>query len=917
MRREINDEVMIRVIHKLRVNSLRNKADRIETLFDSLHQHMAIQIVGILLRLSNKPTRDIHGNPEGIEDYIVDKESNTESLLSNFDGPEQLNDKELDKWFTEDWDDSSSDESDSDDSEIENDESFLSSSESDEIMVELEDEICNKLENFETTSSKSDKRLLSTNIVENIEYPSMHPLGVAFLYQKGVMNLYEMREGIKLAPEIIGKIEIVKEIEVTRALLMSFHGVEWPGIIALKIDEEIGLPGFLPNSDRLSFLHSTPKSLNNILCHVCKYSTQKFRIDLLCQEMVGLGTSTPDAFQYAIIQEMKKIECYIHDLEEMIQSPGCGIPVLQGENCKPVPTLMYISNQLDKFSQVLECLYDCMIDMKKNVLDLQLHRKNKRFISCTILQILYNHLDNAMLVGTLSDLNSRFPSPQNLLMHIFMETLCPFVRTIGDFIYRGELCDISQEFFIRGNENQEFSSNDDAIAWFHGLLQDEEYTPNFFTKDAEKVLLCGKSIRLLLKISSSNLKMENIKMKSLENIFKQDICKETDFVSPQILLGKSLSCHILEQCNIVNRELLKEVIENRGLLRWLNDLRAVFLIQNETLMLGFMHDLFILSDERGSGDPEHTMRIPKTIFETMEPSEELDNLLTKLLQNDISSNQECGGCDPLEAMTSENVSVKFIGKSSSISSDLNTSRRSTSSNYASRSPEIIDCVQIYCEIPTPLNIIIDSEAIRLYQSVFKFLLHVKRSNHELNQLQHRLRRISLSFGCTTNEITLKLHKLCLMLCEQRHFVGNIHDYAMQRVIGVSWNEFVQKLQEAKGLDELREIHNTYIRQVCAQCLLSPQNPERMTPVMDAVIDILASSGKFRAITNRLLYHLNDKAYESYFFDTSTWRKLDSIQKRFKTTQRFLKTLLSRRVAAGGVPHLEYILSRLSEFNGEL
>ncbi|KAL5189676.1 Spindle pole body component 97 [Glycine soja] len=137
----------------------------------------------------------------------------------------------------------------------------------------------------------------------------------------------------------------------------------------------------------------------------------------------------------------------------------------------------------------------------------------------------------------------------------------------------------------------------------------------------------------------------------------------------------------------------------------------------------------------------------------------------------------------------------------------------------------LDMLKFTYRVPWPLELIANTEAIKKYNQVMRFLLKVKRAKFVLDKVRRWMWK---GKGSATNN--RKHH----WLVEQKllHFVDAFHQYVMDRVCTLEpehfylllqflWRELCEGMTAAKSLDEVIEVHEAYILSIQRQCFVVP------------------------------------------------------------------------------------------------
>ncbi|KAH1252432.1 Spindle pole body component 97 [Glycine max] len=177
----------------------------------------------------------------------------------------------------------------------------------------------------------------------------------------------------------------------------------------------------------------------------------------------------------------------------------------------------------------------------------------------------------------------------------------------------------------------------------------------------------------------------------------------------------------------------------------------------------------------------------------------------------------------------------------------------------------LDMLKFTYRVPWPLELIANTEAIKKYNQVMRFLLKVKRAKFVLDKVRRWMWK---GKGSATNN--RKHH----WLVEQKllHFVDAFHQYVMDRVCTLEpehfylllqflWRELCEGMTAAKSLDEVIEVHEAYILSIQRQCFVVPDKlgaliASRINSILGIALDFyniqqtLGSGGAVSAIKAR-------------------------------------------------------------------
>jgi gamma-tubulin complex component 3 len=160
-----------------------------------------------------------------------------------------------------------------------------------------------------------------------------------------------------------------------------------------------------------------------------------------------------------------------------------------------------------------------------------------------------------------------------------------------------------------------------------------------------------------------------------------------------------------------------------------------------------------------------------------------------------------------------------------------------------------ECFSLTLPLPTPLNNIFDSEALRVYRRLFKLLFSVKRAEVNLKQswrqsvvLDRLLARLSVKScvplsGGGGRGVPASVHTAApipdaeltiwrkvagdahLLGLQFNHFVTNLWSYFVAEVSTTAWDKLNRATDACTSVDELRQVHTVYLQHLMMHSLL--------------------------------------------------------------------------------------------------
>ncbi|XP_067125434.1 gamma-tubulin complex component 6 isoform X2 [Centruroides vittatus] len=211
---------------------------------------------------------------------------------------------------------------------------------------------------------------------------------------------------------------------------------------------------------------------------------------------------------------------------------------------------------------------------------------------------------------------------------------------------------------------------------------------------------------------------------------------------------------------------------------------------------------------------------------------------------------------------------------------------------------ILNCLELRYKVSWPLNIVITDKCIDQYNLLFGLLLQVKRMLWLLNDIWYHLKTIERERKVRSS---LQCRQLQLYRHEMQHFARVMQSYIASQVLQVTWNSFQTVLQnKVFNLDQLRDVHISYLKKAGFRCLLS----KKAAPVMKIIQDIFNIVTKFRSQLFTASWQLNGQTKE---MEHPSYPLLVTSYKIFKEYSSFLyRAWLYRAV---GAPSAEEIGSK--------
>ena len=217
----------------------------------------------------------------------------------------------------------------------------------------------------------------------------------------------------------------------------------------------------------------------------------------------------------------------------------------------------------------------------------------------------------------------------------------------------------------------------------------------------------------------------------------------------------------------------------------------------------------------------------------------------------------------------------------------------------------------------PLNIVLHSQSIEMYNKIFNFLLKVKHSLWALLKIDCKELATTMkseetesfdSFSIdsssrmdeSTEDKENKLHRVILLRSWLLHFISNVHDYFMTRVLQSTQMELHASLMECDDLDAILDVHNRYIHRIYDRCFLHSS----ASLLKECVFKVLKSA---MVLYKHCETHIQSPKRDVFIIDNSS---LKSLEENYARRHQFLATTLRSMTQKRNIPHLDGLSAAL-------
>lgn len=244
----------------------------------------------------------------------------------------------------------------------------------------------------------------------------------------------------------------------------------------------------------------------------------------------------------------------------------------------------------------------------------------------------------------------------------------------------------------------------------------------------------------------------------------------------KLFLQESIAIPLKAQLKLVESELMKYYINDLQYLTHLNSLRSYF---------------FLLDGEFGRNITEGLF---EKLYEVNTPE------------------------DLINCVTLRNLVYKALGSSSRLQDNSNCVSLKINDipkSFNLRDPNVLDCLSLAYHVTWPLNIALPTDTIAKYDEVFKFLIKLHRVSWVLKKIFVELKFLEKEASNKQLYVMMSPEYQRLHQCRHvmTHFVQTFQCYIVGDVLQSSWEIFEKDLSEVYNIDQLYQLHTTYIKNI--------------------------------------------------------------------------------------------------------
>ncbi|XP_022681154.1 gamma-tubulin complex component 5 isoform X3 [Setaria italica] len=340
-----------------------------------------------------------------------------------------------------------------------------------------------------------------------------------------------------------------------------------------------------------------------------------------------------------------------------------------------------------------------------------------------------------------------------------------------------------------------------------------------------------------------------------------------DPLQPVSIIQECLSQCIKRQVDHIGKQILFKLMGEWRLMDELFVLRAIYLLGSGDLLQQFLITIFDKLDRGSSWDDDF----------------ELNNLLQESLRN---------SADKMLLTAPDSLVVSLATHNGE--EGASTSKKGRALGFGI---DALDMLNFTYKVSWPLDLIVNTEALKKYNQVMGFLLKVKRAKFVLDETRKWMWKAR---GRTAHNFKQHL----IVAQKLLHFVEAFHQYVMDRVYHSAWTELCDGMASATTLDEVMEVHEAYLSSIQRQCFVA--SDKLWALIASRVKTILGLALDFHNVEQTLSTGGTAPAVR-----TRCEMEIDRIEKQFDECVVFLLRILSFKLNVGHFPHLADLVTRIN------
>lgn len=380
----------------------------------------------------------------------------------------------------------------------------------------------------------------------------------------------------------------------------------------------------------------------------------------------------------------------------------------------------------------------------------------------------------------------------------------PYFRILKYWLDTGIIRDIYKEFFIEGNNELQFETEEGDFYWENCFQIIPSKIPMFLQRFAEKILLTGKYI----------------------SVIRQSTKKEIEFSEHARFVYMGEERNFFERIevsyNFVSKLFLDLMLDDYQLLDHLHSIKHYFLMDKSD----YIEEFIELADSE----------LRKEINNLL-PAR-LEYLLEMAVRTSVISNEQ----------HADNLKIEIVNES--ILHQFTKILSYGSGEELGEDDEMLDdfseikgyeAVALQYKVGWPLNIILNQKNLKCYQMLFQYLFFCKNIEKQLTNIR---RDINFQMRGLCRKQTRTYTEFVSTLQKMLNFVQNLESYMFAEVIEPNFHSFSQKVKNKKvnSIDEMINEHNRFVEVILNSCMMNEKYAFRyVAKLLQLCVDFISLS----------------------------------------------------------------------------
>lgn len=460
---------------------------------------------------------------------------------------------------------------------------------------------------------------------------------------------------------------------------------------------------------------------------------------------------------------------------------------------------------------------------------------------------------------------------QELCLHLAQAASEPYFTILEQWIYKGVIDDPYDEFLVKEEKGLH---RDAAQKMYNDIYWERRYTvvtercPAFLEPMTDKILRTGKYLNVIREGGGDPQFPEAVALQYQlrERVFINVIADAYSYASKSLLHLLNTDMKLLQQLTSLKNYFCMQ----------LGDFFAHFLDIAETELSKIVRDIEPSRVEALLGLALRTSTAATDPFK--------DNLKFGLVPHNLVT----------ELFRIMNITHDYKGNDRGfVSPDTFTLEGPDS--MAGSTLTGLEAFTFDFEVQWPVSLVISRKSIKRYQLIFRHLFRCRHVELTLSRtwLDDQFFKDVPHDSASPRAAAFALRQRML------NFVQSFQYYTMYEVIEPNWHIMAEKLRGASTLDDVLEIHNTFLDTCLKECMLT--NPS----TIKTISKLLSVCSIFTTGMKNLSGDQNQAKFEL---------SINQFDHKFSTLMRELMASLTEFAASASEQHMSNMVARL-DFNG--